>query len=83
MFPGNPLTAPEEVLPLICCKCGTDKPCSQKICSCSKAQLLCLKFCICYGNMCHNTWTILDENSDCGDGDDVKNTDDDGSADKQ
>ena len=83
MFPENNLTSPEEVLQMICCKCGSDKSCSRKICSCSKAELSYSKFCSCYGNMCHNAWTILDENSDCGDGDDAEKADDDGSADER
>ena len=83
MFPENTPTAPEEVLQMIRCKCGTDKPCSRKICSCSKAKLSCSKFCNCYGNMCYNTWTKLGENSDCGDDDDDEKADDDGSADEQ
>ena len=30
--------------------------------------------------MCYNTWTTLDENSNCGNGDGAENADDDGSA---
>ena len=56
MSPENNLTAP-ELLQMIRCKCGTDKPCSRKICSCLKAQLLCLKFCKCFESMCYNMWT--------------------------
>ena len=40
MFPENTLTAPEEVLQMILCKCGTDKPCSRKIGSCPKAVIM-------------------------------------------
>ena len=80
MFPENNLTSPEEVFQEIRCKCGTHKPCSRKICSCLKAQLLCLKSCKCFGSMCYNTSRILDENSDCGANDGVQKADDDGSA---
>ena len=83
MFPENTLAAPEVVLQMIRCKYGTDKPCSWKICSYSKVQLSCLKFFNCYGNMHHNTWTILDENSDCGYDDNAEDADDDGSAEEQ
>ena len=76
----NNLTAPEEVLKMIRCKCGTDKPCSRKICSCLKARLSCSKFYKYFGSMCYNTWTTLDENSDCGDYDGLEEADDDGSA---
>ena len=82
MSPENNLTAP-ELLQMIRCKCGTDKPCSRKICNCSKAQLSCSKFCKCLGSTCYNTWTTLDENSDCGDDDGVEEADDDGSANEQ
>ena len=72
---------------MICCKCWKDKPCSRKICSCTKVQLKCSKFLNCCGSMCHNTWTTLDENSDGGgndggDIDDVEEADDNGSADE-
>ena len=77
------LTAPEKVLQMIHCKCETDRPCSQKICSYSKAQLSCSKSSNCYGSMSYNTWTTLDENSNCGDGDGVKKADYDGSADEK
>ena len=80
MFPENNMTSPEEVLQMIRCKCGTDKPCSRKICSYLKAQLICSKFCKCFGSMCYNTWTTLDENSDCGDNEGVEKADDDDSA---
>ena len=30
--------------------------------------------------MCYNTWTTLDENSDCGDNEGVEKADDDDSA---
>ena len=83
MFPENSLTAAEGLLQLICCKCGIDKPCSRNICSCSKAQLSSSKFCKCFRNMCYNTYTTVDENSDGGDDDGVEETDDNGSANKQ
>ena len=61
------MTASEEVMQMIHPKYRTDKSCLQNICSCSKAQLLCFKFCNCRGSMCYNTWTTLDENSVGGD----------------
>ena len=84
MFPKNTMTASEEVMQMIHPKYRTDKSCLQNICSCSKAQLLCFKFCNCRGSMCYNTWTTLDENSVGGDDSGVvEEADDDGSADEQ
>ena len=39
-----------------------------------------VKSCKCFGSMCYNTSTTLDENSDCGDNDGDQKADDDGSA---
>lgn len=84
MFPKNTMTASEEVLQTIHPKYKADKSRLPNICSFSKAQLLCFKFCNCRGSMCYNTWTTLDENSVGGDDSGVvEETDDDGSADEQ
>ena len=40
MFPENTLTAPEEVLQMILCKCGAHKPCSRKTGSCPMAVIV-------------------------------------------
>ena len=42
-----------------------------------------MKFFNYYGNIPHNTWTILDENSDCGYDDNAEDADADGSAEEQ
>ena len=43
---GMSKPAPDEIMKMIACGCGTEKPCSRKNCSCNIAGLSCTTFCI-------------------------------------
>ena len=82
-FPENILGSPEKVLQMIRCKCGTDKPCSQKNLQLLQSTVIVFEVLQLLWEHGHNTWTILDENNDCGDEDDAEEADDDDAADEK
>ena len=50
--------APDDLLKLVRCSCGSETPCKTRRCSCSSASLACSAFCLCHGGQgCFNERT--------------------------
>lgn len=64
--------APNELMKIVACGCGTDTPCSRKNCSCKIAGLSCTTFCNCGAeDICNNCYTehelVNEDESDIND----------------
>ena len=72
------IIAPDDILKMIKCSCGSTTPCKSKRCGCHNANMACTSFCACQGgDGCFNEKTMERIQADDGSDDDDDDANDD------